>query len=87
MKRQVSIFRPVYSKINSSWGVWLWKDQTNQCDVVCNGKSIYNQITTLVSWLGLGIAWGWRYNGDQSFYIENDGPARQRWIGQMEIWR
>ena len=96
-EKKLSIFRPVFSKCNTRWGRWLWKDHSNNCDIrlTHSGESIYSRIHTFISFLGFGIAWGYRDDGE-GFYIQKKHVmkwdhceygciASQFWIGRMEI--
>lgn len=96
-EKKLSIFRPVFSKCNTRWGRWLWKDHSNNSDLRHNGRSIYSQVHTLFSWLGFGIAWGYLENDEGNFYVQQEHvmkwshceygcAASQLWIGRMEIY-
>lgn len=83
---KISRLRPIYSKVSTRWGVWLWRDYSGRCDVQCNGKSIYDDIYSLITWLGYGIAFG--YAGSLgSRYVDTRGePARRWWFGKMRVY-
>lgn len=87
---------PIYSRVMSKYGRWLWKNESGKCDVIFRGKSIYHQIHTLFWWLGFGIAWGFRHNsaGQKHMITEHKmawdrcmrgEAASQVWIGRMEV--
>lgn len=75
-EKKLSIFRPVYSNVDSRWGKWLQRNETNNCDIVYRRggpwapRSIYHQVHTIIWFLGFGIAWGYDVDKDGNFYIQ-----------------
>ena len=100
-EKKLSIFRPVFSKCNTRWGRWLWKNHSPTSDVIYDRlpyprASIYRQIHTLIWFLGFGIAWGYKTNSEGDFYIQKKHVmkwdhceygciASRIWIGRMVI--